>query len=287
MLLTTLEPTVALKYILEVAQRDAVLDVDLGEIDFSSSGATEVLDSLAEIRRDRLFGFRIAGKVRAGLTIEQCSLLQRAGVCRVVVEFIPVDGHHRGSLIELNMENICSAKLLHSLEIDVQWHLCILGGQTYPLCRDELVADISSFRHLPPPNGVISFDPRGSDYRERASGEQVVAINQALTHWRTSHVARVLTYARGPGFVRICDKRGGDRNWKFITLRGVNAEIYGFCRYWRKLDDIFNFASALPRERIRDLLHKFIDSDLLACTGDEYYMATAVRKLLEERWVSH
>jgi hypothetical protein len=114
----------------------------------------------------------------------------------------------------------------------------------------------------------------------------VSALEDAVAAWRDRNVPWTLTYARGPGFMRIFDRRRGPLDWTFIVLNAQQAEFLLFCDEARSLDEVALRAPGTPRDQVRRFLEGLVQRGVVALTGDRRFLNLAVRRRLEERWAS-
>lgn len=98
-------------------------------------------------------------------------------------------------------------------------------------------------------------------------------VRTAVEDWQVAfNAGSSLTYARGPGFLRIIDSRA-NQTPRAYTLAQVEAEVYLTCddgatieRIWSHLRGV---EMELSRRDIQDLLKDFISARLLIRDGDQ------------------
>jgi hypothetical protein len=261
--LAGLDPEGALERIVDDIRRHRTTRLDLGAVDAGDAGTTALLAGLAELRREHLYGFAFRCRVAAPLPRAQALLMRAAGVAHVRLDPPPAGA----GALQANARLLEAVKRLHGAGVAVEWEAVPAAGE-----EAAVVELFAGAVHLPPP--------------AESPGEGGGALHAALSAWRVEHAPRTLTYARGPGFVRLFDRRRGVRDWTFIALNAVQSEIFLFCEGARSLPEIVASVSGAEPERLRAFLEAMAERRVMSRVGSDAFLSLPVRRTLEERWAS-
>jgi ribosomal peptide maturation radical SAM protein 1 len=272
------DPGEALAELLGRARRTAMLRFDLGRISFSRRNPTRVLDELARLRRDEYYGLSFTARVPARLSPPQVIALRNAGVEAVTVQDGgPDDGDEESDHTDLSeLKKIATVRLLHAAGIRVEW---ALGHGSRG--DDGLTGSLAAMHHLPPPSGL-----RRDRHPSTSTPAPEVGRIEAVAQWWQGHRPWTLTYARGPGFVRIFDRRAGEHDWKFISLDEVQSRIFLFCEQVRSFPEIEATVPEVAAEGLLRFLANLVANSLMCRIGRGCYLTLPIRRKSEERWTS-
>ena len=278
--------------IIEFARRHHALDLTIGEIDCDCDDSKAMLLALASLRREHGYGINPTGRVLSPVSRLHATMLADAGVTRVELGFdalIP-RACERSSSQSL-LTRIQSVKLLHEVGIKIDWNLP--GYSTYSREYGELVDNLSTLHHLPPPVGVICRQvvymasvPLTSGLYANPVSPQNAEILQAVARWQEGHEPRVLTYAPGPGFVQIRDGRRGTDSTVFTVLSEPEATIFLAANEVCSLDDLAKKVSSVSATVLDSALAQLVKRRLLCSMSSTHYLALPIHRLFSEQWLS-
>lgn len=228
-----------------------------------------VLDALAVARAEHLWGFELTCELAEVPTDDEALLLREAGV--VGVALAPALGREQPTAARATLQRLAAAKSLSAVGIAVTWQLDSRALSATGAELRELVAACRAARHLPPPERPTE-----------GAGE----LARAVEDWAATHQARTLTYARGPGFLRVFDRRAEDGTWRFVTLREQQAQVLLRCAQPRSAAELHQELAELGGGELRSLLDALVAKGLAARGDDDHYLALPIRRSIEERWAS-
>jgi hypothetical protein len=230
-----------------------------------ASGA--LLEVLARHRGESLVGSEIACEAGAPPGAPYAELMREAGICHCTLAH---DFGLPGSPLMVNLRRVEAVRDLSSAGIRVAWELDPRSASLKPEQAASLARMLDAIVHLPPP----------------ASAADSGSLAKVLDQWRAHHVIRTLTFARGPAFMRIFDRRGENDHWRFITLRETQGDILQFCDKVRGMDAINAAFPAFSRVELQRFLDTLVSQRILACSDTGDYLNLVVRRSIEERWAS-
>lgn len=254
---------------------------DLETVDFRDEAVAPFLVEVARLRTDELLGLSFRCRLPANVTAPQAELLGAAGVREAVL--CATAGAVDGGGLHLNAHQLAAVRRLHAHDVAADWRLALapgMGGAE----ADALLELIASPRHLPPPSGVRlpSADFEGED----PGPALVERFRRAIAAWRREHVPWRFTYARGPGFIRIFDRRHAETEWTFIVLHGMQAEIFLRCEGVTTSDELAAEFPDVAADRVGKFLDTLAARGVLGRVGSGAYLALPIRRKVEERWAS-
>lgn len=226
-----------------------------------------IWDALADARGAGCYGIEISCELDDVPLGRRARRLREAGLCSVALgdRF----AHHEGDAVLTNLWRLAAVKSLSAAGIRVEWQLDERPwreGQDLQSMIDVLAA----VAHLPPPTA----EP------------ETAAARAALARWRAAHRERTLTYARGPGFMRIFDRREGEHAWRFISLDDRQAAVLAACETPVQPASIGAGPNAVDAAALGSFLDAMI-SEKVACRGPAgEVVALPIRRSIEERWAS-
>jgi hypothetical protein len=113
------------------------------------------------------------------------------------------------------------------------------------------------------------------------------ALQSLLGAWREAHAPDLLTYSRGPGFVRVLDRRfkrasreeGKASRETVVTLSDKQADIFLFCGEHRPFRAIVErFDGQLSEPALRKFTEMLVDLRLFYRSRDDRFLALPVHK---------
>jgi hypothetical protein len=107
----------------------------------------------------------------------------------------------------------------------------------------------------------------------------------ALARWREKHEPWRLTYARGPGFVRIYDRRSDRESPAVIVLRERQADVFLAFEDGCTVEDAARRAPEIPPERVMRFVGTLAENRLLIRGNGSFHLALPIRRKVEERWI--
>jgi ribosomal peptide maturation radical SAM protein 1 len=229
-----------------------------------------LLEALARTRGERLLGFEFACELGTVPTNELAEQMRAAGISSVEVG--AVVGRDEPSAIASNLQRIAAVKSLTTAGISVAWGLDERTWSMSTVQREQMVAICHVARHLPSPT-LGNVNHMGS-------------LAEAVRLWATTYRPRTLTYAQGPEFVRVFDRRKDDRNWRFISLRGVYAEILLGCEKPKDVAVLRSELSGPTETEIRGYLDSLVAQGVMCRGSDDRHLALPIRRATDERWAS-
>lgn len=255
------------------AGRERRTDLDIGLLDFNQDCVLPILNGLAAVRQEHLYGFRFGCRATGGIDAEAAQLFRKAGIAKVKV--VAPTGHLAKSRIESEFLRLVTAVMVLDLEgIEVSWALPTWAGS---LEAAELLCPLMSFlHHVPPPQ---------SPANDEAKGIKAAPVVRAVSVWWDRHQPHVLTYGHGPGFVRICDRREAVDAVRFITLRDAQAAVFLAARTPVAIDVLERAAGGVAPVLLQRFLDNLVDARLMCRTDSGLYLRLPVRRRIEERWV--
>jgi hypothetical protein len=153
-----------------------------------------------------------------------------------------------------------TVRLLDEHEITALWRL---PGGLSARDLDELRPSVV---HLPPPD---------------AEGELAASVET----WAAEHRRKSLTFAKGPGFIRLLDRRAG-HGPTFITLSSAQAGLYSYVRRRRTLGDAAASVPGVQADRVTALLARLAEHRLLIGIEEGEIQAVAIRRPPLQRWTA-
>jgi hypothetical protein len=261
--------------ILEAARRHTAIAFDLGVIDPDAPRETILLNRLAEVRREHGFDFDFRVAASQALSKAGAERMRAAGVKRL--SLIDQDAPSRANTGAAArwLRQLQAMKWAHAADIEVGWSI---GFDTPAELAAWLALDPLTLVHLPPPQGATCAFAQAAGQAE--------ALQRRLAEWAGRHNVRSLTYARGPGFCRLFDRRASDADWRFVILSGVQGDIYRFCDASRGFDEIAAQFTQAPPSALRGFLDVLLGQGTLCGDGQGHFQSLAVRRAINERWAS-
>jgi len=283
--------TLDINGLLELAASRATLDIELGRLDLSRPDTRRLLKEMAKLRQERYFGLALRGSIGRRVTLEQAALLRDAGVTSVQLAQ-PLEPGAPPGAVAVALRQLEAVKLLFEADVQVDWQLERPDDSSAPSVQDHLIGIMAMARHLPPPREFSCSGASNEAVWERSTdaGRQprqtaADALEDALQVWRSSFRPCSLTYARGPGFIRIRDRRGAESHWTFVTLTERQADVFLFCRTVRALAEIEAFAPDVPKPHLTRFLASMAARGLV-CSIGSFHLSLPIRRRIEERWSS-
>ena len=250
----------------------------------------------AEVQEERGYQFSIRWAVDTSVTPDDIRLMSEAGVDDVdagtydLADWRTTVGDYLGLL-----------RRLTEMAIAVRWRFRLSAMDPRP--EDfEGWADVASWiAHLPPP--MVEGDGDAFSMERRANFDGLAAFDdhhtmritpteetlvRAIEAWRATHDPELLTYSRGPGFVRIIDRRvlrehprASDGDEDIISLVGRQAEIFLFCEGPRSLGQVVaQFESASQGAQTAKFLDLLVGRRLLFRSDDDRFLALPIHRKL-------
>ena len=237
------------------------LETDDGGIDRT------VLESLADARAERLLSYDLDCELTIVPSAEIAWCMREAGISSVVLS--EVLGSSEGSAILSNLMRIAAAKNLGAADIAVVWQLDprteFLGVEQ----RRQMQAICDASRHIPPPV---------------SGGADIIA---GMAHrWSACHKPRSLTYARGPGFLRVFDRRTEEGRWRFISFNDSQGEILLRCSQPKDFGSLLSEVPNTNDLSLRQFLETLVEQNVMCRGLNDHYLALPIRRSIDERWAS-
>lgn len=272
--------------IINYSRANKILNIDLGAISLKEPETISILKDLAQLRRENLWGIRFKCKILGGeINRSICTLLKEAGVD--VVEIDPGDITQEG-LLTGNIRQVRAVIILSENDIKASWKIHAISDHRDLVQVKDLLELIKLIYHVYPPEGVVY---QGSFQGEKESvilvkNKIYKLLSKAIRSWATQYMPARLTYARGPGFVRIFDQRKDKSQWRFIVLRGVQAEVFLLCMNGATLTAITEEHPKVDSGKLKELLNALEEAGIIVHSDKRYFQAIAQRRKLEKRWGS-
>jgi len=274
-------------------------------VDISSEGVSiccseTFLGQMHEFRLSRKLDLRLRLQVQSSMSKNKILMLKRAGVVEVEVQPpAPLTQAQNDGLLEMNLRQLASVKWLHEQDIIVRWRL--LGGiggraeiqdaETIEICR--------ALTHIPPPDDVLRLDT--SCPRDRLSYSSFLVADESLTSqppalelgtsltdavgmWRSQYSPWTMTYTRGPGFIRIFDRRRGYSDAHFITLTAEQGRLLSFLELPQTFEAIRSEFSNIPASTLLSFVERLLDRELVVMLGSRLLQSFLVHRRQEEKW---
>jgi hypothetical protein len=114
-------------------------------------------------------------------------------------------------------------------------------------------------------------------------GETRERFNAVLDSWRRTSAPNLLTYSRGPGFVRISDRRTRQTasGETVITLVDKQSEIFLFCEEPRHLEQVIQrFLPQLTAANVEKFLEVLVEHRLFYRSTDNRFLALPIHRKL-------
>jgi hypothetical protein len=256
--------------ILRLAASERVLDFAVGTLDFSSPLTEVLLCEMSALRQEEYLGLALSCDLAGPVTAKQSALMQRAGVTTARLKSFaktPAYGLRAPAILK----ELESVKLLHEADIRTEWQFDLSDNTISP---EIAVSIMAASHHLPPPGAIM-----------HPTSGKVEEAEAELERWRSLFRMCSLSYARGPGFTRIRDRRDVENHWTFVTLTAIQASVFDFCRTARSVEEIREFAPDIPVPRMGRFLESMAQRRLM-CSVNAFHLALPVRRKVEERWSS-
>jgi ribosomal peptide maturation radical SAM protein 1 len=262
-------PLLVLEDLEATADRTGSLRFKLEGLESANGIDLELLEALAQVRGERHLGYEFSGEVRSVPDVEVAEQMRYAGISSV--RLANSVGEEECCPIAANLQRIGAVKALRAANISVEWEL---DSRTWFMSLEDQkrMADIClAAGHLPNPQ-LGGVEPTGP-------------LAEALRLWSATYRSRILTYARGPEFIRIFERRENDRNWRFLNLRGVYAEVLLSCERPQSIAGLLSEMGGLTEHQISVCLDALMSQGLI-CASNDRYLALPIRRAIEERWAS-
>jgi hypothetical protein len=247
---------------LAAAGEEAVVDV--GPVDLPLDD--ETLGALATARRDLLYGVPLRCRMAGPVSRSQAQVLAAAGVASVRLAPVEPD------VLEWQrafLQQLASVLRLHEVGIAPEWSV---PYEATAAKAGPAIADLArALSHVPPP--ASGDEPTGND------------LDATIDRWRDSHAPWRLTYARGPGFLRIYDRRAERERPAVIVLHGRQADVFLGFEEGSTLDQAAELAPEVPAEHLAGFVSALAANRLLLPGGGSFYLALPIRRKVEERWI--
>ncbi len=277
-------------------QRRTFLDITSEGL---SVGSSEVfLTKLYELRRTRKLDLRFRLMVPSSLSKSTVLLLKRAGVIEAVLLPQALSEAQNGDPLGMNLSQLARVKWLHEHDIAVRWRLVSDVGENAEAHDSETVEICRALTHLPPPDsiwtgpwytwGLQTAKPTASIFQPDGSQppplEPRVTLKDAVLAWRTQYSPWTITHSRGPGFIRIFDRRRGYTNAHFITLTSEQWHLLDFLELPRTVEATTTAFSNIPLPTLLSFLERLLDRKLVVMPGRRLFQTFLVRRRQEEKW---
>ena len=263
----------ALKTLFAYATQHHQLAFDLGEIDVGCSEIMVFLKTLAKSRCENLYSFSLSAAISTEVSRAQVKMLKLAGLRRARIFDEASESALNGHPPDL--KRLRAIRRLHEAEIEVAWSLAFRGATVKHSDGEEFEREISKLHHLPPPDS-IRFDAP-------TTTRSASLVEDALQVWRRQFSPRSLTYARGPNFIRIFDRRPEQSRKKFITLSSIQCSIFDALEDGMSAEGMADDRFDVPKETISAMLEALAAARLTYRSGGSV-LGLAVRRRLEESW---
>lgn len=268
-------PTLDVGALLERSKAERTLDFDLGSIDPLAPETQAFLLDVAELRSRSLFGFKFECSLATSVTQEQATLLGRGGV--VLVHLLDAERETVAGP-PAYMQQLETVRALFEAGIDVRWNLDFVAATRGDRSTGELLRALDAARNLPPPGF-------SEEARSLPSAMALQSLDESVSAWREEFRVSALTFARGPGFMRLRDRRPSKGSCRFYTLKGQQADVLRFCTKIRSQAEVVSTFNGIPCEKLAAFLERLVDDGLMV-RHDDYYLSLPTRRTLGERWSS-
>jgi hypothetical protein len=183
-----------------------------------------------------------------------------------------------------NLRQLRTARSLHAVVIRVHWDLLHFDAHG-AAAAEFFAASLRALRNLPPPNAVRLVGGEGAGQSIEVAPDAVQALTAVMRQWQEVYTPWNLTFARGPGFIRIFDKRDDSSGGTFIILKAFQVAVFDACARGSGLDDIAAAVPAVPLEMLEGLIQSLLDRGIVCCLGGDY-LAMPIRRSQQERWTT-
>lgn len=250
--------------------------IDIGMLDFSEEGPAALLRSVAEVRREHLYGFDLACKIPCAVVEEQPKLLRAAGVRRAEIDQViaPSDILERIGMEAALLKQLQIVASLQQQSVAVTWRVAV--SPRAPTAILATAGLMSSLHHLMPPAGLWP----------RCDANAVRPLVDALEEWQRSFAPRTFTYGRGPGFVGIYDRRhAASGRVRFVTLAGAQKAVFLAAFAASSAEELAAFAEGVPAEQVERFLDNLVAAGVMCRTTGGLHQSLPTLRQMEERWV--
>lgn len=261
--------------LLERSKAETTLDFDLGEIDPLAPETQAFLLDVAELRSRSLFGFKFECSLSTSVTQQQATLLGRGGV--VLAHLIDAKRETEAGP-PAYLQQLETVRALFEAGIDVRWSLEFMAAMRGERSTSELLRALDAARNLPPPG-------LSEEARSLPVAAALKSLDESVSAWRTEFRVSALTFARGPGFMRLRDRRPSKGSCRFYTLKGQQADVLRFCMRIRSQAEVVSAFDGIPYEKLTAFLDRLVNDGLMV-RHDDYYLSLPTRRTLGERWSS-
>jgi hypothetical protein len=272
----------AAKMLLGISQRSQIANFAICLMDLGDACSTAFLSEISRFRQDSFYGLALSASfsVVSPIPLSLVNLCKRAGL-RDATLLPPIHWSRDHRSMDLNLHQFATVKRMHAAGVELRWGL-FAGDINAVSDAHGLVAWIKTMRHLPPPVCLWTKlgEPTSPDYQE-----SIALIIDAITEWRRAYAPGTLTYASGPGFLKIFDRTGPPGNWRFIQLTTAQADVFRYCDEYRSLSDVSAHMSGISTAKVQALLQTFVQSGIVSCISGRY-AALPTRRKMTEHWAS-
>ena len=287
----------------ELARRQEPVIVAVGRLDMSDPRDRALLADLARTRRQQLYGVSLTCEVGEEVGRDDAVLLAAAGVSRA--QLTTTEETRIGTPEERTLSRLRSVKHLYEVSISVNWSLD--GSLSQPPRAADLLAMCrlcAAAEHLPPPReatlnsgscgetghtdamAVGQYSDNGDDSVHELESDPETGLRRAVRQWRTGHRPWLVSYARGPRFVRVYDRRQGREKGVFIVLRGRQADLFHELEGEHKsVDQVGHGLGTCDLRAVHGLMDRLVDHGLAYRSANNMYQVLIPRRGFHERWV--
>jgi ribosomal peptide maturation radical SAM protein 1 len=251
-----------------LASRTRSLRFRLDGLEAESGIDPDLLEALARVRGERHLAYEFYCELHSVPGTELAQQMRSAGILSVVLA--KSLGENENCTTVANIHRIAAVKALTTASISVAWELDERTWSMPTEKQQRMVAICQAASHLPPP--------------QLGNVKPAAPLGEALRFWKVNYGSRMLTYARGPEFIRVFERRADDRNWRFINLRGVYADVLLHCDQPKTIEAL-RIKMNDPTDQISVYLDALAAQGLI-CGSNDQYLALPVRRAIEERWAS-
>jgi ribosomal peptide maturation radical SAM protein 1 len=118
---------------------------------------------------------------------------------------------------------------------------------------------------------IYHFEYDHPDRRNQELNATITRFMEMVATWKTNYRPRMLCYRRGPGFVRIADRRGSSENpptARMYTLTGRQADVFLFCDACHTYSDIREQFPDFEEGDLRLFLDQMVSRLLMWCDSN-------------------
>jgi ribosomal peptide maturation radical SAM protein 1 len=256
--------------LLEVSRRTRSLLFDLGRVDGEEGLDASWFKEFVQWLEKQSVEFEFVCELGRIPTNREATLLREAGI--VSAELSDALCASSDCALSAVLTQLGAVRTLDAAGIVAKWRLTARAEFLDGLGRVRLNEIADAARHLPPPEIAAQASPQG-----------VTAA--CVRAWRENYEPRTLTYARGPKFMRVCDRRDNEsKTWRYVVLGDWEERVLRRCFRPRTVE-VLRRVTGTAQVALAGFLDNMVAQKIMCRGMQNEYLALPVRRSISDKWM--